>query len=84
MMTFWPNGLMDNATLSNQYSTFKRKREKDGLKDGQSPIQSCGYTVRVDPFSPIVPRKGKDDDSKTGEKRKTTLSHVQDIKKQKT
>lgn len=61
MQTYWPLGHMDSATLSAQYSTFKRKREKDAAIGGACPTESYGYIVRVDPFTPIISRKTKEE-----------------------
>jgi len=85
MAGFWPAGMVDTGLISNQYSQFKKKREKSADDQGfQYPEMSpFGIVIRVDPYAPIKVRK-KDDGtaedgaavvgdsaSATGEKRKS-------------
>lgn len=88
MAGLWPTGMMDTTTLSNQYSQFKKKREKSRDEHGfQYPEQSSYGLIRADPYAPIVARQRKKDDSiilldeeqsavNVGDKRKNTDSNT--------
>lgn len=65
MVGSWPQGMMDTTTISNQYSQFKKKREKSRDDKGFQYPEASGYgiMIRADPYTPIVPKPRKKDDS---------------------
>ena len=80
MVGYWPAGAMETGVLSNQYSQFKKKREKTEDENGfQYPEETPYGIIKVDPYARIVPKpRIKKEDSvivldspeKIGEKRK--------------
>lgn len=75
MVPFWPTGMMDTASLSKQYSSQKRKREREA-ESGILLVEQEGYTVRVDPFLNVANRRPKleKEDDRVIIKRKPSIS----------